>query len=174
MLFSTYFCCQSTYGRGVSFTRLFLYLSPLLCARAGGPNGPSDMVGGANATLIRSTITGDGTNLKADRPAITVQSALSAAFADQPIPLVTATWSQHGGYRCGGAAPAPSSLEKADNRKEVTPASYINKVLISSFAQTLRLQVALHPGCGADVSVHPAVVRPGPCRLAQHTRLPFA
>lgn len=72
-------------------------LQAIVVTLSTGPNGPSDMLGGANATLIRSTINGDGFTLKPDRPAVTVQGALSVAFDDAPVAEVRATWSAPGG-----------------------------------------------------------------------------
>lgn len=69
-------------------------LQAIVIALSTGPNGPSDMLNGVNASLIWTTIAGDGTTLKPARPAITVPSALAYAIADQPMPHVSATWTQ--------------------------------------------------------------------------------
>jgi hypothetical protein len=93
---------DNPYGSGVSEPNW--QLQAIVIALSTGPNGPSDMIGGVNATLLRSTIMADGTTLKPHRPGLTVESALAAALTGAGVPDVRAAWTQldvagGGGYR---------------------------------------------------------------------------
>jgi hypothetical protein len=65
-----------------------------------GPNGPSDGIGFANASLIMSTVNGAGLTLQPDRPATTMDAALAAVFAaGHSVPDVRSTWTAYGSLR---------------------------------------------------------------------------
>lgn len=55
-------------------------LQALVIALSTGPNGPSDKVGSTNASLVMSTVRGDGLTLQPDRPATTMDAALANLF----------------------------------------------------------------------------------------------
>lgn len=74
-------------------------LQAITVALSTGPNGPSDKIGLMNATLVRSTVRGDGVNVQPDKPATTLDSALLAVFSGAgDAPLVTAAYTHHAGH----------------------------------------------------------------------------
>jgi hypothetical protein len=111
-------------------------LQAIVISLSTGPNGPSDRLGGVNASLVWTTIAGDGTTLKPARPAITVPSALAFAIADQAMPHVSATWTQlDDTASASGAAfrwhfvlaaelAAPFALQSADLGPALSASSY--------------------------------------------------
>jgi len=74
-------------------------LQALVVGLSTGPNGPSDKIGFTNASLVMSTVRGDGLNLQPDRPATLLDSALLYAFAGNgQLPDVRSTWTAHAGH----------------------------------------------------------------------------
>jgi len=77
-------------------------LQAITVALSTGPNGPSDMVGATNASLVLSTVRGDGLNVQPDKPATTLDSALTSVFtgggAWVDVPRVTAAWTHHANH----------------------------------------------------------------------------
>ena len=51
-------------------------LQAIVIALSTGPNGFSDMVGATNASLVMSTVNGEGTTLRPSRPLIVADAAL--------------------------------------------------------------------------------------------------
>lgn len=65
-----------------------------------GPNGPSDGIGFTNASLVMSTVRGDGLTLQPDRPATLMDAALLAVFTNAGrAPDVRSTWTAYLGHR---------------------------------------------------------------------------
>ena len=73
-------------------------LQALVVALSTGPNGPSDKIGSTNASLVMSTVRGDGLTLQPDRPATTMDAALLTLFAGAAVPDVRSTWCAHDGH----------------------------------------------------------------------------
>ena len=73
-------------------------LQAIVVALSTGPNGPSDAIGYTNASLVMSTIRGDGHNLQPDRPAATMDAALAAVFSGGAVPDVRSTWTAYAGH----------------------------------------------------------------------------
>ena len=77
-------------------------LQAIVIALSTGPNGPSDGIGFTNASLVMSTVRGDGVTLQPDRPATIMDVALLAALAPgapaNSIPDVRSTWTAYGGH----------------------------------------------------------------------------
>lgn len=75
-------------------------LQALVVGLSTGPNGPSDGIGFTNASLVMSTVRGDGVTLQPDRPSTTMDAALALIFTTKSVPDVRSTWTQYaGGYR---------------------------------------------------------------------------
>ena len=72
-------------------------LQAITIALSTGPNGPSDGIGYTNASLVMSTVRGDGVTLKPDRPATTMDAALMNIFSSGDVPDVRSTWTAYGG-----------------------------------------------------------------------------
>ena len=70
-------------------------LQALTIALSTGPNGPSDKIGCTNATLVMSTLRGDGHNLQPDRPAATMDAALLHQFKGGSVPDVRHSWTAY-------------------------------------------------------------------------------
>ena len=75
-------------------------LQALVIGLSTGPNGPSDKVGCTNASLVLSTVRGDGLTLQPDRPATLMDAALRATFAGGKgrAPDVRSTWTAYAGH----------------------------------------------------------------------------
>lgn len=75
-------------------------LQALVIGLSTGPNGPSDAVGLTNASLVLSTVRGDGLTLQPDRPATLTDVALRATFAGGKgkAPDVRSTWTAYLGH----------------------------------------------------------------------------
>ena len=75
-------------------------LQALVVGLSAGPNGPSDGLGLTNATLVRSTVRGDGLTLQPDRPATLTDAALRATFVGGKgrAPDVRSTWTAYAGH----------------------------------------------------------------------------
>ena len=74
-------------------------LQATVVALSTGPNGPSDGLGFTNATLVMSTVRGDGLTLQPDRPATVMDAALLRVLlggANASAPLVSSTWTAFG------------------------------------------------------------------------------
>eukprot|EP01062_Namystynia_karyoxenos_P062941 TRINITY_DN55796_c0_g1_i1.p1 TRINITY_DN55796_c0_g1~~TRINITY_DN55796_c0_g1_i1.p1 ORF type:complete len:813 (+),score=232.56 TRINITY_DN55796_c0_g1_i1:69-2441(+) len=74
-------------------------MNTVVAVLAGGPYGPSDKVGSANAQLIARSCMSDGVLLRPDVPLHMVDQAFKVGFATAEPPNVWVTWSQHGPYR---------------------------------------------------------------------------
>jgi hypothetical protein len=73
-------------------------LQAIVVGLSTGPNGPSDGIGYSNASLIMSTIRGDGVTLQPDRPATTMDVALRSVFSTDSVPDVRSTWTAYVGH----------------------------------------------------------------------------
>jgi hypothetical protein len=73
-------------------------LQALVVGLSTGPNGPSDKIGATNASLVMSTVRGDGLTLQPDRPATTMDAAFLTLFQGQSVPDVRSTWCAHDGH----------------------------------------------------------------------------
>jgi len=74
-------------------------LQALVIGLSTGPNGPSDGIGFTNASLVLSTVRGDGLTLQPDRPATLTDAALLAAFTNKGrAPDVRSTWTAYAGH----------------------------------------------------------------------------
>jgi hypothetical protein len=76
-------------------------LQAITIALSTGPNGPSDGIGFTNASLVMSTVRGDGLTLQPDRPATLMDAALLAVFAGGKgvAPDVRSTWTAYVDHR---------------------------------------------------------------------------
>ena len=74
-------------------------LQAIVVGLSTGPNGPSDGIGYTNASLVMSTVRGDGVTLQPDRPATTMDAALARVFAaGRSVPDVRSTWTAYAGH----------------------------------------------------------------------------
>jgi hypothetical protein len=70
-------------------------LQALVVGLSTGPNGPSDGIGYTNASLVFSTIRGDGLTLQPDRPSTAMDIAILQAFSPSGVPDVRSTWTAY-------------------------------------------------------------------------------
>jgi len=74
-------------------------LQALVIGLSTGPNGPSDKINCTNASLVMSTVRGDGLTLQPDRPATLTDAALRAVFDnDGKAPDVRSTWTAYAAH----------------------------------------------------------------------------
>ena len=75
-------------------------LQALVIGLSTGPNGPADGIGHTNASLVMSTVRGDGLTLQPDRPATILDSALVKVFTNGgKAPDVRSTWTAYLNHR---------------------------------------------------------------------------
>ncbi len=105
-----------------------MQLQTIVTTLSTGPVGPSDMVGGTNASLVMQTCrAGDGLLLRPDRPATTVDSAFVSAVWG------SAAW---GAPRSAAAAAAGRSVVTTGDGTIVTGVPGLHEVAVPQVSLT--------------------------------------
>ena len=130
-------------------------LQAIVVGLSTGPNGPADMVGASNASLIMSTVRGDGVTLQPDRPAATMDAAFLRVFGGG-VPNVRHTWCAHDAHSLrwhqllAVNLGAPFSFTAADLGPALSAPAY---AVFDWFDPSAALAVLPVPGAGETFTI---------------------
>ena len=135
-------------------------LQAIVAALSTGVNGPSDAINCTNATLVMSTINGDGYTLKPDRPAITLDSLFALALTDTSVTDIRATWSYQGGYRWHYMLAVSLGYNHSLPVSDLGPALSATQYAMFDWFARRRGPLAILPATGSMISIPMGTAQP--------------